>query len=269
MRWALSAALNRQQVGEAELGGPGAIPTNYIFPAYPNLATLIEENADLFEQYPVAEYNPDKAIAIFESKGYVRGGDGIFTKDGERLQISMLMSSEWPPAQSVAPLMVGFWQAVGIDATANFLTGAQVGEQRDTGNFDVAIVSPCYSIVDPYNAVDAFHNRHVVAVGERASMNVGRWDNAEFSAIVDEMATLPAGDPALGPLWRAAMEIWLPDLPVLPMYQQVRIIPFSTTYWTNWPTAENNYVHPPTWWASTYQIIMNLEPAGTTAQSSR
>ncbi len=265
MRWALSYALDRAKVGEAELGGPGAIPAAYTFPLYPPLVRLLEEHADLFAKYPVAEYNPQKAMEIFESKGYVKGNDGIYAKDGQRLQISLLMSSEWPPAQSVTPLMIGYWQAVGIDATANFLTGAQVSEQRDTGKFDVAIVSPCYSIVDPYNEVDAFHSRHVVPVGERASMNVGRWANTEFDAIVDRMATLPAGDPALGALWRQAMEIWLPELPVLPMYQQVRIIPLNNTYWVNWPTSENNYIHPPTWWASTYQIILNLQPAGSAA----
>ncbi|MBI1296125.1 hypothetical protein GC175_14320 [bacterium] len=261
MRWALSHALNRQAVGEAELGGPGAIPAAYTFPDYPPLRALMDEHADLWDQYPVTEFNPDKSIEIFESKGYVRGNDGIFTKDGERLQITLLLSSDWPPGSQIAPLMVGFWQAVGIDATANFLSGSQLNDMRNMGDFDVLIVSPCYSIVDPFNEVDAFHGRHVVPLGERASMNFGRWSSPEFDAIVDEMATLPAGDPALSSLWREAMEIWLPELPVLPMYQQVRIVPLNTTYWTNWPTAENNYIHPPTWWASTLQMIMNVQPA--------
>jgi peptide/nickel transport system substrate-binding protein len=125
----------------------------------------------------------------------------------------------------------------------------------------VTVVSPCYSIIDPYKEVDAFHSRHVKPLGERVSLNYARWSNAEYDAIADEMAQYAIGDPALEPLWREAMEIWLPELPVLPMYQQVRIIPLNTTYWTNWPTAENNYIHPPTWWATSLQMIVNVQPA--------
>ena len=57
------------------------------------------------------------------------------------------------------------------------------------------------------------------------------------------------------------MEIWLPNLPVLPVNQRPRIIPLNTTYWTNWPTSENNYIHPATWWASTFIMIMEVQPA--------
>jgi peptide/nickel transport system substrate-binding protein len=52
------------------------------------------------------------------------------------------------------------------------------------------------------------------------------------------------------------------ELPVIPITQAKKIIPFDTTYWTGWPTFENDYIHPPTWWQSTHVIIHNLQPAG-------
>jgi peptide/nickel transport system substrate-binding protein len=57
------------------------------------------------------------------------------------------------------------------------------------------------------------------------------------------------------------MELWLTDLPVIPVTQARKLIPFDTTYWTNWPTAENNYLHATTWWQSTHKIIHSLERA--------
>lgn len=261
VRWALSYALNRQAIGNAELGGEGAIPAGYSFPAYPALNALMEEHADLWEQYPVTEFNPEKSIEILESIGFERGADGIFVRDGQRLQIDILVSSGWIPGTQVAPLMVGFWQEIGVDATANFLGGAQISERRNVGDFDILVVSPCYSVIDPFNEVEAFHGRYVAPLGERVSQNFARWSNPEFDAIVDEMARYPSGDPALGQLWREAMEIWLPELPVLPLYQQPRIVALNETYWNNWPTSENNYIHPPIWWATTLQMILNIEPA--------
>ena len=51
-------------------------------------------------------------------------------------------------------------------------------------------------------------------------------------------------------------------MPFIPITQARKIVPFDTTYWVGWPTAENNFNHPATWWNSTHQIIHNLEPAG-------
>ncbi len=39
------------------------------------------------------------------------------------------------------------------------------------------------------------------------------------------------------------MEIWLPDLPDIQLVQNFHRIPWNTTYWKNWPTAENAYVN--------------------------
>ena len=76
------------------------------------------------------------------------------------------------------------------------------------------------------------------------------------------MDTLPLGDPQLDELYLQAMEIYLAELPVIPITQAKKIIPFNTTYWTGWPTAENNYIHPPTWWqGNTEQILLQLQPA--------
>jgi len=39
-----------------------------------------------------------------------------------------------------------------------------------------------------------------------------------------------------------------------------KLVPFDETYWTGWPTADNNYIQPATWWQSAHIIIHNLEP---------
>ena len=102
---------------------------------------------------------------------------------------------------------------------------------------------------------------HVVPVGERASANAWRWENQEYSDLVDQIGVLPLGDPQIDDLFVQAAEIYMDELPVIPVTQAKKIIPFNETYWTNWPSAENPYIHPPTWWQSTHVIIHNLEPA--------
>ncbi len=108
-----------------------------------------------------------------------------------------------------------------------------------------------------------FHIRWVRPIGEPVSNynNQVRWSNEEYSAIVDEMASLPLGDPRVDALFVEAMVIWFDELPFIPLVQDKQLISFDTTYWQNWPTADNAYVHPPLWWQSAHIIIHHLEPA--------
>jgi hypothetical protein len=56
------------------------------------------------------------------------------------------------------------------------------------------------------------------------------------------------------------MEIWLPELPDIQLVQGFHRIPINTTYWKNWPSAENPYINP-THWHLTWSIVMwSLQP---------
>ena len=50
---------------------------------------------------------------------------------------------------------------------------------------------------------------------------------------------------------------------IIPLTQAKKLVPFDTTYWTGWPTAENTYIHPTTWWESALPIILNLHKTGS------
>ncbi|MCA9895782.1 MAG: ABC transporter substrate-binding protein, partial [Anaerolineae bacterium] len=103
--------------------------------------------------------------------------------------------------------------------------------------------------------------------GERSpgSNNWVRWDtegNAAYSAIVSEIGTLPLGDPQIIPMVVEAYQYFYDEVPVLPLVQASKLVPFDTTYWSGWPTQENNFNHPATWWFSTHQIIHHLTKTG-------
>ena len=103
-------------------------------------------------------------------------------------------------------------------------------------------------------------------IGERSSgSNHARWsgmNNEAYSEIVAQIGTLPLGDPEVIPLVLEAYQYFYEDLPILPLNQATKLIPFNSTYWEGWPTSENNFNHPATWWHSTHQIISELRKAG-------
>ena len=50
------------------------------------------------------------------------------------------------------------------------------------------------------------------------------------------------------------------EKPALPIAQAVKLVPFNEAYWTGWPTADNPYIAPATWWQVTHVILQHLEP---------
>jgi peptide/nickel transport system substrate-binding protein len=262
MRRALSLAIDRQAIAAGELGlDPGGAPAAFIFPDYPPLLAYYAEAQDLLDKYQPTKFDPEAAIALIEGEGWSRGTDGIFEKDGDRLTLTWYGPADWVPGPRTFPLFELFFKNVGIEPTAELLASAVLNERRNLGDYDVILTSPCGSVVDPYRALDRFHSRDVKPIGETVTTNISRYANPAYDAIVDEIAKLAPGDPAIIPLWRQAFEIYLQDQPALPLHQQVRVVPHNTTYWTNWPTSENNYIHPPTWWQTTLIQVVNLKPA--------
>ena len=75
--------------------------------------------------------------------------------------------------------------------------------------------------------------------------------------VVDEMAVTQSTDQAtLLDQFTRAMNIWLPELPDIPIQQWYHRIPYNTTNWTGWPTKDNAFVNG-AFWHLTFQLILN------------
>ncbi len=258
MRWAINYALPKQKIGDATTGGQGIV-SSYNFPAYPALQAWLTENQDLLDQYGPTVYDPAKAKAIFESKGYTMGASGFYEKDGQPLQVDILFKTEEP---ILPALIVSAFQEVGIDAAPRALAGAAYFDARDTGDFEIETHHvACGSVVEPYDELNLLHSRWVKPIGERASNNIWGWANADYDKIVDEIQKLEPGAEKEHELFRQALEIRLQELPIISLTQQQRVVPYSTKYWTNWPTAENDYHHPPNWWMNFMMLVVNIQSA--------
>jgi peptide/nickel transport system substrate-binding protein len=263
MRWAINYAIDRDQIVKVAYEGT-TYPSKFIFPAYPplNRLTKLLEDGGTYQKYPLMTHDPAKAKQIIESKGYTMGGDGYYTKDGKQLEMLITTNEAFIEKQRIAQVMVEELQSVGINATQKNEAGSAWEDNFNRGTFETRMGwQTCGSINEPWASLDTLNQSWVKPVGERADFNGWRWKNEEYSKIVDEIGTLPLGDPRIDPMFVKAAEIYLSELPVIPITQAKKLIPFDTTYWTNWPTAENNYLHATTWWQSTHLIINNLRPA--------
>jgi peptide/nickel transport system substrate-binding protein len=209
-------------------------------------------------------HNPDKAKEIIESKGYTMGSDNYYAKDGTQLSIDITTHEAFIEKQRIAAVMVEQLQRVGINASTRNESGGAWGDNLNRGNFEAQMGwQNCGSVNEPWASMDTLNKKWIKPVGELASTNGWRWSNDRYSELVDQIGSLPLGDPRIDPLFVEAMTIYYAELPTIPITQARKLIPLNTTYWTNWPSAENNYTSSWTWWQSTHIVIHNIKPAGS------
>jgi peptide/nickel transport system substrate-binding protein len=253
MRWAVSYSIDRQQMLDVGLQGSGIL-TELPFPEYPPLEPYFEATKPLLEKYPTNEFNLDKAAALMEEQGYTKDGDGFWVKNGERVPASI---SGWQVFTDIGPIIAEQLRRGGFEA--EFVTPADNGTRISEGTQKIWLNGHGGSINDPFTTLDFYTSKYWAPIGQPTSQS-SRFKNAEYDAILEEMATMPSSDPGYMDLYLQAMEIWLDNLVDAPIQQWLHRIPMNTTYWQNWPTAENPYVNGAFWHLTFPLILYKLEP---------
>jgi peptide/nickel transport system substrate-binding protein len=226
-------------------------------PAYPVMQPYFDAVQDILQKYPIDSYDPKKTAEIMQGKGYAKGSDGIWAKDGNRFSFTIIaVPSRYDSMLSVIAQQM---RQAGFDAS--FKTPTNYLTLETTGDIEVFIDGQADSIRDPYLSMRQYHSRYALPIGKNAQYYF-RWKNTEYDAIMDQMATIPSGTPQFMALWHKAMEIWIPNLPSLPAVQWYQICPVNTQYWKGWPNTDNPYTTPSSWHRGATGLFINtLQPA--------
>jgi peptide/nickel transport system substrate-binding protein len=256
VRWAVSYTLNRQQMLDVALEGSGIL-TELPFPAYDPLLPYFEATRPLLEKYPTNEHNLDKAAERMQAAGYEKDADGFWVKDGARIDAPLVGMGIF---NDIGPVLAEQLRRGGF--MADYLTPADAGTQRSTGEANIFLFGHGGSVRDPFPTLDMYTSKHYRPVGEPA-IYYSRWRNEEYDAIVNEMAAIsPSPDnPQYMDLYLSAMEIWLDNLVDCPIQQWLHRIPMNTTYWTGWPDENDPYVNGAFWTMTIGMILNNLKAA--------
>lgn len=254
MRWAMSYAIDRDQLVQFGYRGAGE-PTLLPYPYYAPLKTYVDAAGDLLQQYPTNLYDLSKMEEILTRKGYAKGGDGFWAKDGQKLGMVITTFSVFA---DLAPFVTQQLQNAGIDAS--FQMPTTYFTDVTTGQAPAYIWGHGGSVKDPFKTMELYHKKFVQPTGT-STYPFYRWVNEEYDAIVDEMGITAPDDPKTMELFLQGTEIWLKNLPDVPLLQFYHRIPMNQTYWTNWPTADNPYINGGFWHRTALLIVLGIKPA--------
>jgi peptide/nickel transport system substrate-binding protein len=262
VRWAVNDAINRDDLVAIAYEGM-TDPAETLYPTYPQLQAFLDRNAQLFQEYPIFVNDPAKSAERMTQAGFTRDNAGFWIgPDGQRVKFTIEIQSSETDKVKMGPVLVDQLTKAGFEVDFQALESAIYYDDTSKGKAQAFMSDVCASVTDPWNTFDRFHSRNYTPIGTEGPVNPAiRYKNPELDKLIDQMAVLPPEDPAFDPAADQALAIWVHDLPVVPLVQARLLTPFNNTYWTNWPTSDNNYYQPGHWWVTGGQILMEIKPA--------
>jgi peptide/nickel transport system substrate-binding protein len=261
IRHAINYAIDRDEIVLLAYEGstaPAIVPLS----SFSGVQDYVEPLQSVLDESGVGTFDPSQTTVLMEGAGYALNDAGVWADaDGNPLLINIQMEAGNPAGPVIAQQL----QEAGFDVSSEVLQGAAFTGSAAAGTFDLHLWVHCGSTYDPYLTLQNYHSKFAVAEGESVT-NVRaytRYANPELDALLDQMETMvPSADNAeYTDLVSQALSIYLSDLPDITLAEELQVIPFSTEYWTGWPTAANPYSHPFPPWDGFLLNILALEPA--------
>lgn len=242
-----------------------AIPSRTVFPEYTALKAFIE--AVVNAGYGVASgADPTAAEALLTAAGWTKTGP-FFQKGGQTLAVNLLVDTAHAADVAAAREVARQFAAAGIDAkTKEVSSGEYWGQAVPKGDYEMALSwLSCGSVAEPYTSL-ARYAAVAVQLGVRSPgfNNTGRW-NTQAAKDYADVVTKELGLKVLAPVdERAAIvkayKYLSDDMPVIPLIQSPRIIPFNTSQWIGWPVKSSGGT-PMHAWSATHRLIHALRKA--------
>jgi peptide/nickel transport system substrate-binding protein len=256
VRWALSSFIDRQQIVDVSWAG-AAEPSPLPMPDYPALRPYLTSVKDLLQKYNTLAFAPKKGEALLSQKGWKKDSAGFWVDtQGDRLKLEIIGTGTLGSA--VGPVISEQLKRQGVDTS--FSLPPDFNDRFQKGQYTGALYGHGGSVNDPYHTLRLYQSVSVAVPGAHL-VNFTKWKNEAYDKIVDEVFVTDMKDTArLMDLFRKAMEIWIPELPDIPLTHFYHRIPMNTTYWKNWPTAENPYVNGAFWHLTYAMVLWNLQP---------
>lgn len=171
---------------------------------------------------PAQSYDPAKAGKLLDEAGWVRGGNGVRTKNGVPLEFAVSTTTGNSLREQCQQLMMQDWQQAGVAMKINNMPAAVIwGEFYVRSKFEALLVGTTFRTgIDP-DPASRFASDAIPVKGGSGG-NYMQWQNAEADALMKQGQTIFDRDKRKAAYLRL-QEIAREELPILPIYQYAPI----------------------------------------------
>ena len=214
-----------------------------------------------------------RAKSLLQAAGYLDvNNDGyVENRDGSPINLSIAVPQGWSDWEEARDMIVADARAVGIHLTVKVGDFNAYQSARNTGTFDLVLDDTPQISDSPFTYFDYLFRLPVEA--DQTIANFGRYQNSEAWSLVQQLDRTPPSQPARRKaITRSLEEIFLTELPVIPLWNNGLWSQSESRYWTNWPSSDSPRRYTPSMWRGYMQMtaidmIAHLQP-GSSADSS-
>lgn len=201
VRQALVAAVNRPEVFKS-LGGHGRLLEG----------PLVPEHTEAISGLRQAKYDKKAAEDKLTAAGWVRTGNGIRTKDGQKLQLTVVSRQDGDYPALLAQLSK-YWRAVGIDVRTQLVPSRTI-----EGNI---LIPRAYDILLYELELGADPDVYAYWHSSQARPNARNLANYKSGIVDDALSSARARSETQlrDAKYRAFVDQWLKDAPAIALYQ--------------------------------------------------
>jgi len=226
VREALSRAIDRDLLVEIGYGDTG-LPTCNLVPAPPAFASTA--NDDCLVQ------DLDRARALLDEAGWVPGPDGIRVRDGQRLVLDYMTSTN-AVRQDFQALIQQWWREIGVEAglrniSASVFFGGDPGSPDTFQKFyaDVSMYANNFPGTDPEQYLGAYRcGMEPRPASQWQGENINRYCNEAYDALHLQLAQT-ASIEERARIGRELNDILMQDYMMLPLVHRGRVSAVSNT----------------------------------------
>ena len=209
VREAAAKAINQEEILASVFGGVGAVDDTFLISALPE--SHVADSAKI-------KFDPARSNALLDEAGWVMGADGIRSKDGQPLKVSL-----WTQSDSIFRRLTEVVQAelkaVGFDAEITTFDSSMIRDQYKTGEQQLAVRSYNWDNAD---IVDWFFGGDRLGYPNVSMFNDPKAEELRAAAMTGSknMAERIAN-------FTAYHEYVLTQFPMAPIYQPVQAFAYN------------------------------------------
>lgn len=260
-RWAISHLIDRETIATT-ISQPASRPAHLPWADYEGWKKWAPD--EIVNKYDFS-YDPDRANQLLDAMGSTRDGD-VRTLNGKPLQLTMICPMPTNnPMFEIGQTMARAAADVGLQIEQKSLPGSAFWDTYALGEYDISNHWLCGMEYDPIQVFGGFSSNNYKPVGTRVNsggdQGSARFQNADFDKLIDQLEAISPDSPDAKPLYDKTLDLYLTELPSCPSIEQVAPMLYNTTYFTGWPTTENQETIPASWWGGFLFTIGNLTKA--------
>ena len=169
LRMAISLLIPRENLLKYKLKDFAVLSRGMFSPAF----------VEMYEDFPVDDYNPGLANNIFTKLGYIKNQRGVLEKNGKELLLEWIVSNNKSSIE-MAETIKNELSKAGIKIDLNIMEWSSFMNSFKTGRFDI-VVSQWIGFSGPDMLKFVFYSKNIPPAGG----NRIRYNNPDFDKLID------------------------------------------------------------------------------------